>query len=145
MLPGGDLDAMKPWTRRNDVDFHGRHGFARVARENAVPVLPVVTAGAGDTLLALSDGAGLARALRLDRLTRLKSLPVTVSAPWGLTVGVAGILPYLPLPARMTSTVLPVQVPEPGEDDETFGRRVEQAMHDELRRVAARRPAWPLL
>ncbi|GAB2931580.1 hypothetical protein GCM10027047_29910 [Rhodococcus aerolatus] len=142
VLPGGDLDAMSPWTRRNEVDFHGRHGFATLAREAGVPVLPVVTAGAGDTLLALSDGRGTARALRLDRFARVKALPVTVSLPWGFTVGVAGLLPYLPLPARMTSTVLPAVTPDPDEDDDAFARRVEAAMHAELQRIVARRPAW---
>lgn len=142
VLPGGDLDAMSPWTRRNEVHFHGRHGFAAVAREAGVPVLPVVTAGAGDTLLALSDGRGTARALRLDRLARVKAVPVTLSVPWGFTVGVAGLLPYLPLPARMTTTVLPAVSPGPDEDDDAFARRVEASMHDELHRVVARRPAW---
>jgi hypothetical protein len=37
-----------------------------LAVEAGVPFVPVVTAGAGQSLLVLSDGRRLARALRLD-------------------------------------------------------------------------------
>jgi 1-acyl-sn-glycerol-3-phosphate acyltransferase len=63
--------------------------------EAGVPIVPIVTAGAGESLMVLSDGQRLARALRLDKTLRLKALPVTVSLPWGLNVGGVGLLPYV--------------------------------------------------
>ena len=62
VMPGGDLDRAKPWRERDRVRFHGRSGFARMAQEAGVPIVPIVITGAGDTLRNLSDGAWLARA-----------------------------------------------------------------------------------
>ena len=41
----------------------------------------------------------------LDRLLRLKVLPVSLAAPWGLNVG--DVLGHIPLPAKITIEVLP--------------------------------------
>ncbi len=82
--PGGDLDAAKAWEERNLVKFGGRAGFARLAIDEGVPpIVPIVTAGAGESLIVLSSGERLARAIRLDKLLRVKSAPVSVSLPWG--------------------------------------------------------------
>src|SRR5262245_62796236 len=59
VMPGGDLDGAKPWRERNRVRFQGRSGFARLAQEAGVPIVPIVITGAGDTLVNLSDGAWL--------------------------------------------------------------------------------------
>ena len=96
------------------------------------PIVPIVTAGAGDTLLVLSDGSRLARALRLDKLLRLKALPVSVSLPWGLNVGVAGLLPYLPLPAQLHTRVLAPVARRPRERATAYGDRVERLMQEAL-------------
>lgn len=140
VLPGGDLDAFKPYADRHRIVFAGRTGFARLALEAGVPVVPVVTCGAGDTVRVLSDGRRLARALRLDRTLRLKAVPVSLSLPWGLGVG-AGFLPYLPLPARLRTAVLPAMRAADGEPAEAFAARVESAMQaslDELSRGTGR-------
>lgn len=139
VLPGGDLDAGKPFTRRNDIVFGGRRGFAHLAVDHGVPIVPVVTAGAGESLLVLSDGAALASALRLDRLLRIKALPVSVSVPWGLSVGAVGLLPYLPLPTKLRTTVLEPMTPGPAESANAFGARVEHAMQTALTALSANR------
>ncbi|MCW2650080.1 MAG: glycerol acyltransferase [Mycobacterium sp.] len=46
VLPGGDLDAAKSWKDRNRIVFSGRSGFARLAIEHKVSIVPIVTAGA---------------------------------------------------------------------------------------------------
>lgn len=132
VLPGGDLDAGKPFRRRNEVVFGGRTGFASIAIDAGVPILPIVISGAGETALVLSDGQWLARRLRLDRLTRMKTMPISLSVPWGLSVGVAGILPYLPLPAKMRASVLAPMEPAPGERAQELAERVRRAMNDRL-------------
>ena len=132
VLPGGDLEAFKPFPDRHRIVFGGRTGFARLAVEAGVPVVPVVSAGAGDTVLVLSDGQRLARVLRLDRLLRSKTVPVSVSLPWGLNVGVAGLAPYLPLPAKLVTRVLPAMRPDDGESTEDFAARVEGTMQETL-------------
>jgi len=132
VFPGGDVDAAKAWRDRNNICFAGRTGFARIAIEHGVPIVPVVTAGAGETLLVLWDGQRLARALRLPELLRMKAMPVSVSIPWGLNVGAVGMLPYLPLPSKLTSAVLPPMTAEEGETPADLAARVEAAMQQRL-------------
>lgn len=136
VFPGGDVDAGKSWFHRNDIVFSGRTGFARLAVEQKVPIIPIVTAGAGDTLFVLSDGKPLAKALRLDKLLRVKALPVSISVPWGINVGLVGMLPYLPLPAKMHTRVLPAMTPDEGEDTEAFAVRVHDVMQEALTEMA---------
>lgn len=132
VFPGGDLDAFKSHRDKDRIVFGGRVGFARMAIEQDVPVMPVVTAGAGDTLLVLSDGQAIARRLRLDRLLRLKALPVSVAFPWGLNLGVAGFLPYLPVRVTLRTRALPALKAEPDEQPPAFAARIERAMQDAL-------------
>ena len=50
-------------------------------------------------------GERLARLLGLDRLFRLKVLPISLALPWGLNVG--DMLGHIPLPAKITVEALP--------------------------------------
>jgi 1-acyl-sn-glycerol-3-phosphate acyltransferase len=139
VLPGGDVDGFKSFGDRNRILFDGRRGFARLAQEAGVPIVPIVTAGAGESLLVLSDGARLARALRLDTTLRMKRLPVSVSLPWGLNVGGVGLLPYLPLPTKLHTEVLDPMIQHDDESAGEFGNRVETAMQDSLTAMTAGR------
>lgn len=139
VFPGGDVDAFKPWHMRDKIVFAGRTGFARLAITTGVPVVPVVTAGGGESLICLSDGRRLARILRLDRTFRLKRLPVTLSLPWGFSIGVAGLLPYIPLPTKLRTTTLPAMWPYPDETAEHFADRIQCAMQREMDRLTAGR------
>lgn len=132
VMPGGDLDAFKPYRDRNRIVFEGRRGFARLALDLGVPIVPLVTVGAGESLLALSDGRRLATLLRLDRMLRAKALPTTVSLPWGLNVGAVGLLPYFPLPTKLRTRVLAPVLPQEGECAGRYGDRVEAAMQSAL-------------
>jgi 1-acyl-sn-glycerol-3-phosphate acyltransferase len=136
VFSGGDVDAAKPYEDRNRIKFGGRTGYARLALEHGVPVVPVVTAGAGDTLFVLSDGQELAKALGLPRRFRLKALPVTLSIPWGLSLGVTGLLPYIPFRAKITTAVLPAMYAHEGETPESFAARIEEAMQVRLDELA---------
>ncbi|MEJ2871900.1 1-acyl-sn-glycerol-3-phosphate acyltransferase [Actinomycetospora sp. OC33-EN08] len=132
VLPGGDLDAFKAYKDRNRIVFAGRQGFARLAIDHGVPIVPIVTAGAGESLLVLSDGQALARTLGLDRLARLKAAPISVSLPWGLNIGAVGLLPYVPLPTKLDTAVLAAIHPRPDDDPAALASRVEAAMQDRL-------------
>jgi 1-acyl-sn-glycerol-3-phosphate acyltransferase len=105
VYPGGDWETHRPSWEGDKIDFAGRKGFVRLALDAGVPIVPVVSIGGQETALFLSRGAGLATALRLDRLLRLKVLPISLALPWGLNVGdLAG---HIPLPAKITIEVLP--------------------------------------
>jgi hypothetical protein len=67
--------------------------------------VPVVAVGGQETALFLTQGEALSRLLMLDRLFRLKVLPISLGLPWGLNVG--DFLGHVPLPAKITIEVLP--------------------------------------
>ena len=66
---------------------------------------PVVSIGGQETALFLSRGERLAQLLALDRMFRLKVLPISIALPWGLNVG--DMLGHIPLPAKLTIETLP--------------------------------------
>ena len=109
VYPGGDYEVHRPSWESGRVDFGGRKGFIRLAKEKKVPLVPVVAIGGQETALFLSRGERIAKLLGLDRMFRLKVLPVSLALPWGLNVG--DMLGHIPLPAKITIQVLePIDV-----------------------------------
>jgi 1-acyl-sn-glycerol-3-phosphate acyltransferase len=145
VYPGGDVETHRPWTARHQIRFDGRKGFLEIAREANVPIVPVVSVGGQDTYLPLTDGRGLAKALRLDRLARLKVMPVSLALPWGLNVG--DFLGHVPLPAKIRMEVLdPIDVDEKFGDDLDAGYDyVTSRMQESLTALAAERVLPPIL
>src|SRR3954452_19549867 len=105
VYPGGDYEVHRPIWESGKVDFGGRKGFIRQALKHEVPIVPVVAIGGQETSLFLSPGESLARLLALDKLFRLKVLPISLAIPWGLNIG--DMLGHVPLPAKITIEVLP--------------------------------------
>jgi 1-acyl-sn-glycerol-3-phosphate acyltransferase len=141
VYPGGDYEVHRPSWQRNVIDFDGRSGFVRLALEQDVPIVPVVSIGGQETALFLSRGERLARLLLLDRMFRLKVLPVSLAIPWGLNIGdMAG---HLPLPAKITVEVLPpIHLREefgPDPDVREVYEHVVRAMQETLDALAAER------
>jgi 1-acyl-sn-glycerol-3-phosphate acyltransferase len=141
VYPGGDYEVHRPSWLRNKVDFGGRKGFLRLALEQDVPIVPVVSIGGQETALFLTRGEGLARLLFLDRLLRLKVLPVSIALPWGINVG--DMLGHIPLPAKITIETLPAIDlreefgPEP-DIDEVYDHLI-RLMQDTLDALASER------
>jgi 1-acyl-sn-glycerol-3-phosphate acyltransferase len=105
VYPGGDYEVHRPSWQRNRVDFDGRKGFIRLALQEDVPIVPVVSIGGQETAVFLSRGEGLAHLLALDRLFRLKVLPISLALPWGINIG--DMLGHIPLPSKITVETLP--------------------------------------
>jgi 1-acyl-sn-glycerol-3-phosphate acyltransferase len=105
VYPGGDYEVHRPSWERHKVDFDRRKGFIRLALEHDVPIVPVVSIGGQETALFLGRGERLASLLGLDRMFRLKVLPISIALPWGLNVG--DMLGHIPLPAKITIETLP--------------------------------------
>jgi 1-acyl-sn-glycerol-3-phosphate acyltransferase len=126
VYPGGDYEVHRPSWESARVDFGGRKGFIRLALDQDVPIVPVVSIGGQETALFLTRGERLAKLLRLDRLFRLKVLPISIALPWGLNVG--DMLGHIPLPAKIT-----IQVLDPINLREEFGREPDPAeVYDEV-------------
>jgi 1-acyl-sn-glycerol-3-phosphate acyltransferase len=146
VYPGGDYEVHRPSWERNRVDFGNRQGFIRLALEQNVPIVPVVSIGGQETALFLSRGERLARLLALDRMFRLKVLPISLAVPWGLNIG--DMLGHLPLPAKITiETLPPIDLraefgPDP-DVDEVYDH-VQRLMQDTLDALAAER-RYPVL
>ena len=137
VYPGGDREVHRPSWESARIDFGGRKGFIALALRLKVPIVPVVAIGGQETALFLSRGEGLARALRLDRLFRLKVLPISIAPPWGLNVG--DMLGHFWLPAKISIRVLkPLELAADASLDQAY-LEVVSLMQAELDRLAAKR------
>jgi 1-acyl-sn-glycerol-3-phosphate acyltransferase len=141
VYPGGDYEVHRPIWQRHRVDFDGRKGFLRLAMQEGVPIVPVVSVGGQETSIFLSRGETIARALNLDRLFRLKVLPISLAIPWGINIG--DMLGHWPLPAKITIEALPpIDLQEEfGDDpelDEVYEHLIRQ-MQETLDALAAER------
>jgi 1-acyl-sn-glycerol-3-phosphate acyltransferase len=105
VYPGGDEDSFRPSWETDKVDLAGRTGFVKLALKHNVPVVPVVAIGGQETALFLGRGKTLANVLQLNRLARLKVLPVILGPPFG--VSVLDIPTRIPLPSKITVRVMP--------------------------------------
>jgi 1-acyl-sn-glycerol-3-phosphate acyltransferase len=98
LWPGGDRDALRPWTKRDDAHLAGRMGFIKLAIRSAVPIVPIATTGGPDSMPVLATGRRIAKLLRLDRVARLKMFPIAIQVPWGIS---PALLPEVPLPTKI--------------------------------------------
>jgi 1-acyl-sn-glycerol-3-phosphate acyltransferase len=103
--PGGDYETFRPSWHSERIEFGGRSGFVRLALEAEVPIVPVVAIGGQETGLFVTRGQRAARLVGLDRLARIKVLPVSLGPPFG--VNLLDLPLRLPLPAKITVDVLP--------------------------------------
>jgi len=132
VYPGADHDSLRPFSQRHRVFFGGRSGFVRAAVRAQVPIVPVVTAGSHETFVVLVHGKTLAKRLRLRDTFGLHTFPVILCLPWLLIAGPLCLLPYFPLPARITVELGdPIWLPS-GFDDSTTQ---EQELAESIRRT----------
>ncbi|MEA2373890.1 MAG: hypothetical protein QOD53_353 [Thermoleophilaceae bacterium] len=124
VYPGGDYEVHRPSWDSARVNFNGRKGYIRLALEKNVPIVPLVSLGGQETALFLSRGERLARLFRLDKMFRLKVLPISLALPWGLNVG--DMLGHIPLPAKLQIRAL-----EPIDLRKQFGRNPDVDEIDE--------------
>ncbi len=146
--PGGEVDSMRSWRKRDVATLGGRRGFVRQAIRSGVPILPVATVGGHDTVFVLSEGKWLADAV--DKVTGLKktlrgaNLPIIAGFPFPIAVE---ILPaHLPLPAKIRTEILdPIEVdtdPDRAEDAAYVQKiydQVEADIQAGMDRLAAKR------
>ena len=129
LWPGGERDSLRPWTKRDQAILAGRTGFVKLAIRSGVPIVPIATVGGPDSMPVLASGRRLAKALQLDKVARLKTFPIALQAPWGIS---PALLPEIPLPTKIrTAFQQPVELdhdPERAEDDEYV-----EAKYDEVR------------
>lgn len=138
IAPGGDRDVWRPWRDRYSVHFAGRTGYARLAIRTGTPILPVAHAGLQNTMMVLTDGSSFARALGIPRIARAEIFPVSLSLPFGLSIGP---WPHLPPPTRLRyrfgAPIAPPVTCAPDEEPPVeavmeLDRQVQQSIQDML-------------
>lgn len=149
--PGGEVDAMRSWRRRDEAVLGGRMGFVRTAIRSRVPIVPVASVGGHDTAFILSEGHSIANALEhisalkgLKEKLRGSQLTIVLGIPFGVMIET--IPTHLPLPAKIRTELLdPIHVdhdPERVNDHEyvtSIYHEVESAIQDAMNRLARRR------
>jgi len=105
LWPGGEVDSYRAWRHRDKAVLGGRKGFIRLAMSAGVPIVPVATVGGHDTLFVLSEGRGLARALKLKERMRSDVAPITLSWPFGVALHLTPFQ-HVPLPAKIRTRIL---------------------------------------
>ncbi|WP_041781713.1 lysophospholipid acyltransferase family protein [Mycolicibacterium chubuense] len=147
LWPGGEVDSLRPWSERDQANLAGRKGFVKMAIKAGVPIVPIATVGGADAMPVLIRGDGLSRALRLDKMLRLKVFPLAVSLPWGIA---PAALPQFPLPAKIRTRLMPAieldHDPARADDDDYVERKYRE-VQDSIQRgmdALARKRAFPL-
>lgn len=148
VFPGGDLDNMRAFRQRREVVFGGRCGFVKLARAGNAPIIPVVSAGTHETFVVLSQGRRLAKMMGLPRRLRVNSCPIALAAPWGVVWGPGILLPYLPLPSKVTVRVgRPMSLRDgcfDGLDERGVAEHIRGTMQETLEALYAQR-RFPVL
>jgi 1-acyl-sn-glycerol-3-phosphate acyltransferase len=126
VYPGGDYETFRPSTHSDKIEFGGRQGFVKLALEQGVPIVPVVSIGGQETALFVTRGETAARVTGLAKLARIKVLPVSIGPPFGINL--LDLPGRLPLPAKIT-----IQVMAPVDLKERFGPEPDpDEVYDEL-------------
>jgi 1-acyl-sn-glycerol-3-phosphate acyltransferase len=141
--PGGEVDSLRPWTKRDKAILAGRKGFIRLAINAGVPIVPIATVGGADSMPVVATGRRVARALQLDKVARLKMFPFALQVPWGIS---PAMLPEIPLPTKIrTAFQEPITLsrdPRKAKDDdylETTYHEIEGSIQRGMDALARRR------
>jgi 1-acyl-sn-glycerol-3-phosphate acyltransferase len=107
VYPGGAEDAFRPHSLRHQIHFAGRKGFIKLALREEVPIVPIISTGAHDSLIILADFYQQIRQLHEWGMPWLLGIdpvvfPIYLGLPWGLGIGP---LPHIPLPLPIHTRV----------------------------------------
>ena len=147
LWPGGERDSLRTWRQRDQAVLAGRMGFLRLAIRSGVPIVPIATVGGPDSMPVLATGRRLAKLLALDRVARLKTFPIAVQAPWGVS---PALLPEIPLPTKIrTAFQDPIELDHDPDraDDEQYVKARYREVRDSIQAgmdALARRRRLPL-
>ncbi|OYD97863.1 glycerol acyltransferase [Nostoc sp. 'Peltigera membranacea cyanobiont' 210A] len=109
VYPGGAEDVFRPHYLRNKIYLAGRQGFIKLALRENVPIVPMISWGAHDTLIVIADCYKVVQQLHEWGMPWLLGIdpevfPIYLGLPWGLAIGP---LPNIPLPVPIYTRVCP--------------------------------------
>lgn len=108
VYPGGAQDVFRPYHDRYRINLAGRKGFIKLALRQGVPIVPLISQGAHETFVVLTDCYEQVRQLHdwgllpwyLDIDPEV--MPLYLGLPWGIGIGP---LPHIPWPVAMKTKV----------------------------------------
>lgn len=139
VYPGGAQDVFRPYWQKDKIEFAGRKGFIKLALRQEVPIVPLISKGAHDTLIVLADLYQPAKQLHewglfpwffdLDPTV----FPIYLGLPWLLSIGP---LPNFPLPSQIhTHVCRPIIFDKYGQDAARDRDYVEQCYYQVLNQM----------
>lgn len=107
VYPGGAQDMFRPYHLRHKIHFAGRKGFIKLALREQVPIVPLISHGAHDSLIVVADFYEQLRQLHEWGLPWIFGpdvgvFPVYLGLPWGVGIGP---LPNIPPPVQIHTRV----------------------------------------
>lgn len=109
VYPGGAVDLFRPYSQRHQIQLAGHQAFIKLALQESVPIVPIISHGAHETLVILGDLYEQLKQLyawglpwRIDG--NIGVFPIYLGLPWGLGIGP---LPNVPLPIQIHTRVCP--------------------------------------
>jgi 1-acyl-sn-glycerol-3-phosphate acyltransferase len=109
VYPGGAQDLFRPHSLRDRICLGDNHAFIKLVLREKVPIVPLISWGAHDTLIILGDIYELVRQLHEWGMPWLLDIdpvvfPIYLGLPWGLGIGP---LPNIPFPIPIRTQVCP--------------------------------------
>jgi 1-acyl-sn-glycerol-3-phosphate acyltransferase len=137
VYPGGAEDVFRPFCRRNKIEFAGRKGFIKLALRQKVPIVPLISKGAHETIIVLGDIYQFGKQLHEKGILPWffepnpltpEIFPIFLGLPWGITLGP---LPNFPLPVTIHTRVCkPIIFDRYGEDAARDRRYVARCYYE---------------
>jgi 1-acyl-sn-glycerol-3-phosphate acyltransferase len=140
VFPEGTKGPSKTYDQRYRLRRFGRGGFVEIAMRAGVPIIPIATVGAEESMPILAKVPGLARAIGVPYV------PVTANMA---LLGPLGLLGYFPAKFKMR-VLEPVTFDEPPDqirysrsrimdESEAIRQKIQEALYDMLQQ---RRSVW---
>lgn len=109
VYPGGAKDVFRLHSLRHKICLNGNQAFVKLALEYNVPIVPLISYGAHDTLIILADFYQQVQQLHEWGMPWILDIdpevfPIYLGLPWGLSIGP---LPNIPLPVQIHTRVCP--------------------------------------
>lgn len=108
VYPGGAQDVFRTYAERDKIEFAGRKGFIKLALRQEVPIVPLISKGAHETIIVIAEIYQQVKQLHDQGLFRWifdldpQVFPIYLGLPWGLALGP---LPNFPLPSQIQTRV----------------------------------------
>jgi 1-acyl-sn-glycerol-3-phosphate acyltransferase len=140
VFPEGTKGPSKTYDQRYRLRRFGRGGFVEIAMRAGVPIIPIATVGAEESMPILAKVPGLARAIGVPYV------PITANMA---LLGPLGLLGYFPAKFKMR-VLEPVTFDEPPDqlrysrsrimdESEAIRQKIQEALYDMLQQ---RRSVW---